>query len=632
MNLPLDSSQSSRRTPEGGDVLSTGRRRRPRLAVVLIGGVVLAALGVFVAAHLLDAARAGNAGRAALTRAEAELSARRLAEGRTSLEVARASFARTQEEVAALGPLAGLARRTPLIGRQVRAVDAFADAGLGLSGAGLNLLEAAGALANPSDQRLPVSAALDALRSTHASLAPAVAAIQQAADRVADVKGSWLLPPLSRARDDLSRRLPRIRTRAESAEEGTAALIAFAGGSGPKRYLFLSQNPDEVRPTGGFIGTYGVLTADAGRINLERYDGIETWLVSRPAVHVPAAEAGSPFRLRNPPLPRSLANVNSGPDWPEAARLAAQLWERGGEAPVDGVVSFTPAFLGRILSVTGPVTIPAYGETVTAANLNERLDFQTHHAPPPQGARPKDFVAIVAETVMQRLLEAPSSQWEQLSAAMGQAFDAREAVAWSKDAQVADALAARKWDGAFPAFNGDFFFNSEFAYASKNGRGIRRTYDHHVGLRPDGSAQVVTRMTITNTEPRQRAFNESTLAYHTIYGSEGAVLDQGASDPFGFPEPAVAGHPAAGWFKAARPDGGQDTLTVVWNVPNLVRWVKDGTWQYALKWLHQPDHTGDVVKLIVDLPAGWRWAGDAPPAQFSLDQDFEGRWMIAAGG
>jgi len=591
---------------------------------------MLVALATFVSLHVLDAARAGNLGRAALTRAEADLSARRLAEGRTNLNVAKEAFARTQEEVAAMGPLAGVARRTPLVGRQVRAADAFADAGLALSDAGLNLMDAAGALVDPSDQRLPVSEALRVLRSTHASLVPAVTAIEHAATRVDGVKESWLLPPLSRARDDLSRRLPRIRRQAESAEDGMGALIAFAGGSGPKRYLFLSQNPDEVRPTGGFIGTYGVLTADAGHIDLERYDGIETWIGARPNLRVPAEEAGSPFRFRNPPLPRTLANVNSGPDWPEAARLAARLWEQGGEAPVDGVVSFTPGFLAGILSVTGPVTIPSYGETVTAANLHDRLDFQTHQARPPPGSRPKDFVAIVAETVMQRLLAAPSSQWEQLGRVMGQAFDAREAVAWSKDPQVAEALAARRWDGAFRPFTGDSFFNSEFAYVSKNGRGIRRTYDHHVGIRPDGSAQVVTRMTITNTGPAQAEYNRSTLAYHTIYGPQGAVLDQGASDPFGFPEPAVAGHPATGWFKAAPPDGGQDSLTVVWNVPGLARWVKDGTWQYALRWRSLPDHTGDIVNLTVDLPAGWRWAAEPPPAQFSLDRDVEGAWLIAS--
>ena len=410
-----------------------------------------------------------------------------------------------------------------------------------------------------------------------------------------------------------------------------AALITFAGGSAPKRYLFLSQNPDEVRPTGGFIGTYGVLTAEGGHIALERYDGIETWTRARPDVQIPVEEIGSLFRFRNPPFPRTLANVNSTPDWPVAARRAAELWVRGGEKPVDGVISFTPGFLGRILAVTGPVDVPAYGETVTAANLNQRLDFHTHQAKPAPGTDRKDFVAAVAEVVMQRLLEAPSSKWEALGRAMGQAFDAREAVAWSTDEQVTKALADRHWDGAFPHFTGDFFFNSEFAFASKNGRDIRRAYNHDVALRPDGSARITTTMTVTNPAPAEEVFNESTFAYHTIYGPEGARLDEWASDPFGFPEPAVAGHPAAGWFKAAGPDGGQVTLTVVWEAPGVARWVKDGTWRYALRWRNLPDHTGDTVKLTVHLPEGWRWKADPPPAEFSLDREMVGAWELATG-
>lgn len=580
---------------------------------------------------MLDAAQAGTRGRDALTRAEADLKARRLDAGRSNLAEAKAAFSETRAEVRALGPLAAVARRTPLIGRQVRAVDAFAEAGLALSGAGLDLVNAASALTNPSDQQLPVSAAVDALRSTHSSLVPAVSAIDLASTRVSDVKGSFLLGPLSKARRDLSGRLPKIRAQAVSAEQGISALIDFAGGSGPKRYLFLSQNPDEVRPTGGFIGTYGLLSADNGRIELDRYDAIESWTFPRPEAAIPPTEAGSPFRFLSPPTPQRLANVNSGPDWPTAARLAAQLWERGGEGPVDGVISFTPGFLGRILSVVGPVTLPTYGETVTSANLNERLDFQTHQAPPPPGAKPKDFVAVLAETIMQRLLDAPTSQWEPLGQAMGKAFDAREALAWSKDEKVAKALSDRRWDGAFPSFEGDFFFNSEFAFASKNGRGIRRAFDHHVSLQPDGSARITTKMTLTNTEPPERGNNESTLAYHTIYGPQGAVIDPAASDPFGVREPAVAGHPAMGWFRAARPGGGQETLTVVWDAPSVARPMSDWTWHYSLLWPYLPDHIGDTVNLTVELPAGWEWKGDPPPTQFALDRDFHGSWSMSAG-
>jgi hypothetical protein len=591
-------------------------------------GVAVVVLAGFSLLHARAAARAAGEGKAALIRAEAALSARSLDAARAHLGAAQAAFAEAQAEIQALGPVASVARRVPVVGNQMKAVDTFAAAGLGLARAALPLVDAADAVINPADEDTPISAAMDALRSTQASLAPAVAAIRQASERVLELRGSFLVGPLAQARDDLVTRLPRIQARAESAGNGLGALMAFAGESGPKRYLFLSQNPDEIRPTGGFIGTYGVLTAEQGRLRLERYDAIEEWTRAHPQVWVPLEEVGSPFRFHNPPLRRTLSNVNSTPDWPQAAALAANLWKAAGEEPVDGVISFTPGFMRRVLSVVGAVEVPGYGETVTAANMYDRLDFYTHQLPPPPGTGRKDFVAAVAEVVMQRLLEVPASKWEPLGQAMAEAFDAREALAWSADPAVATVLAERAWDGAFPAHRGDFFYSSEFAYISKNGRAIRRAYDHHVELRPDGGARVSTQVTITNTGPPDPRYNASSLAYITIYGPEGATLDQAASDPFGFLEPSLGGHPATGWFKAAAPAGGQEALKVVWDAPGLLERTDDRGWEYRLRWMHAPDHTGDVVNLRVDPPAGWRWADGAPPAQFSLDTEFRGAWRL----
>jgi hypothetical protein len=191
-------------------------------------------------------------------------------------------------------------------------------------------------------------------------------------------------------------------------------------------------------------------------------------------------------------------------------------------------------------------------------------------------------------------------------------------------------LAVRHWDGAFPAQPGDFFFNSEFEFAAKNGRGLRRVYDHGVTIKADGSARVVTKMTVTNTEPADAVNNAAgSLGYMTIYGPDGAVLDESGSDYFAVSEAPMAGHPATGWFRAAAPSGGQTTLTVVWNVPGVVKQQPDGSWRYDLRWLHLPDHVGDVVNLTVAIPPGWRWTGDAPPRQFSLDSEFRGSWLLS---
>ena len=609
-------------------MLKRQRNARRRLVGVIAGSALLLVAG-FTLFHVLAAASAGSRGRSALTRAEANLSARQLDAARNDLDVAHAAFTDTRSEISALGPIASVARRVPVLGNHVKAVDTFANVGITLSSAAQGLVDAADTIINPANERLPISEAMTALRETQRSLGPAAAAVSQASEEVARLKDWFLIGPLGDARDDLVTRLPRIHARAMSADHGLSALIAFAGESAPKRYLFLSQNPDEVRPTGGFIGTYGVFTANGGVMKLERYDDIHRWALPRPQADVPVEQVGSPYQYHDPPLRRTIANVNTGPHWPHAAELAANRWRAGGEEPVDGVISFTPAVMGRILGVVGPVSIPAYGETVTAQNIIERLDFHTH-ADLSNPDR-KDFVGVVAEIVLRKLLDAPASQWEPLGQAMGQAFDAREAVAWSADPAVASVLAERKWDGAFPSHTGDFFFNSEFEYVAKNGRGIRREYDHHVAVRPDGSARITTKLTLTNTEPPDPFTNASTTAYMTIYGPEGAVLDAGASDPFPFKEPALAGHPATGWFKGAAPGGGQTTLTVVWDVPKLVQQLGKGRWEYSLRWRNLPDHTGDKVRLRVDLPASWTWANGPPPAEFSLDMEMIGSWRLASG-
>jgi hypothetical protein len=599
------------------------RQRKRRQRILLIAAVLLFAIGSYGAFRTVRAARMAIDGKAAMLRAETAFEGRHLRDAKADLGAAHREFSGMRRELRGLGPLRLAAKAVPLLRLQVRGVEAFSDAGVLLSTAGLQLVDAAQSVIEPSDQNGPVSDALEALRRIQGPVSDGKAMLDEAVARVRSLDGYRLLGPLEAARKDLNRRLPRISELATSADRGVGAMITFIGGSGPRRYLLLSQNPDEVRPTGGYIGTYGVIGAEPGRLLLERYEPTENWTRAHPDAVVPPEQRSSAFRFD--PAPQSLANVNATPDFPTAARLAASLWERGGERPVDGVITVLPEFLAKVLRALGPVLVPSYGETVTADNVIERFDFYTRQAEQNELTltERKQFVAELAEVVTQRVLEAPASQWDPLARAIGEAFDARAAMAWSQDADVAQALAAEAWDGTFPATVGDFFYNAELAYASKNGRALKRTFDHRVVLRPDGSGEVTTKMTLANTEPA-RVLNPSSLSYITFYGPTGAVLDPKSDKPDGA-EPAVAGHPAAAWYRAAPPLG-ETTVTVVWQVPSLARKLADGSWEYGLWWMGLPDHSGDVLNLQVELPPGFRWSGPAPPARTELTEDLIGIW------
>jgi hypothetical protein len=551
-----------------------------------------------------------------------------LAATRTHLTAADQSLRAMKRKLDGMGPIVAVAKLIPIVRSQVIAVETFQSAGIILTQAGLRLTEATQKVLDESTGSTPVSGAVEKLRAINASLSSGAESLRVAEHKVTALKGRWLIGPIATARDDLNRRLPSYERRAASASDGLTALIAFAGGNGPRRYLFLSQNPDEIRPTGGYIGTYGLISATADTLSLERFEDSHNFLDAHPNAVLPAAQAGSPFRFAAPPLPQSLTNVNNLPDFGSAANLAVQLWNGSGEPHVDGVASVTPSFLSRILAALGPVDVPDYGETVDSGNLIARFDFYTEQLNEDSTAETirKGFVTSLAEQVMKKVLAAPSSRWQALARAVAQAFNAREAMAWSTDDQVLSALRSRGWDNTLPAASGDFVYNAEFSYAAKIDRSLRRQFDHHVELRPDGSARITTTMVVNN--PKPRGFNNpGSLSYITVYGPNGAVLDQSSDSPQSV-EPALAGHPAAGWFVGA-PPGGRAKLTVVWNVPNLLRKGPNGTREFSLWWLHLPDHAGDVLNLRVDPPPGWHWKGSAPPSQVSLDQDVKGTWVLA---
>ena len=608
---------------------AAGARRTHRIALVVgvvafLGLAALVAVFVFVRAD--RAARAAAQGKSALLEAENDLRAHRIAATRGDLDTARAAFGRVHAEIHSLGPLRTVGEHVPFLRVQLRAAETFASAGDLLTQGASGVTDASAAVLDPPDPHLPLSAAANDLQGIRVALDGGIADIDAANARLLTLNGKRLIGPLDSARRQAGKELPVAQRRAVSADEGLAALIDFTGGNGPRRYLIFSQNPDEPRPTGGFIGSYGVLSTNSGHVTLERYASIESWYQAHSATELPATRAPTPFKISDPPVAQSFANVNATADWPSAARLAMSMWQSGGEAPVDGVVSITPEFLSRVLGVLGPVVVPGYPETITSANVVARIDYHTHLEAVAPGANRKDFIVELSRVVVQKLLDAPAATWDPLGRAVSAAFDAREAMAWGQQAVVQRAVTAREWAGVLPATTGDFFYDGEFAYAAKNGRGLKRTFDHVVTVQPDGSGRVTTTVTIANTEPFSPTSNIDSLSYLTFYGPAGARLLSSSRLPDAA-EPSLSGHPAEGWDLSAPPLGAT-TLTFTWSVPGLVVRHSDGTWHLQFQWMHLPAHTGDTLRLRVDLPSGWRWKGPAPPAVISLDRDVVNTWAF----
>jgi hypothetical protein len=160
-----------------------------------------------------------------------------------------------------------------------------------------------------------------------------------------------LTPEVRDLLDDLDRFLPLL-------EDGlTVGLelprVLGATDEGPKTYLLLVQNEDELRPTGGFITAAGTLLLQDGKIsNLEfsNSGNADDWTKPYPT---------APWQLReymNSPV-LIFRDANWFVDYRTAARYVEHLYSYSSNHSVDGVIAFDQQTLVEILRITGPIQV-----------------------------------------------------------------------------------------------------------------------------------------------------------------------------------------------------------------------------------------------------------------------------------
>lgn len=206
---------------------------------------------------------------------------------------------------------------------------------------------------------------------------------------------------------ELQTLLPTFIASAKNVTEFSDTLATLLGAEGKKRYLLLFQNNTEVRPTGGFIGSFAVLDVSHGDItNME----------------VPA---GGSYDLQGSlkenivaPLPLQLISArwefqdsNWFPDFPTSARQALEFYYDAGGPTVDGVVAVNATFVSSLLDLLGPVEMSEYDRTIDSENFlfeTQKMveyDYAAYQKPDEtrDEAAPKAFIGDLAGTLLGRI-------------------------------------------------------------------------------------------------------------------------------------------------------------------------------------------------------------------------------------
>lgn len=156
----------------------------------------------------------------------------------------------------------------------------------------------------------------------------------------------------------------------------------------PGHYLVLFQNNAELRPSGGFIGSFAVV--DIGMFGINRYK-IDTNIYKRDNAFIEQYSIQPPAALlRNLGLGTKWAmrDANWDLDFRDAAARTAWFYEQEGGESVDGVIAINASVVQDVLQLTGPMTLPS---------LNGLLSSDT-------------YFAVLAQEVEQDYFKDPKQQ------------------------------------------------------------------------------------------------------------------------------------------------------------------------------------------------------------------------------
>ncbi len=207
------------------------------------------------------------------------------------------------------------------------------------------------------------------------------------------------LQPLPRL-SSLLTRVNMARAFAQKISPLITSLPELLSLSGKETILLLLQDPAELRPTGGFLSHFALLSVDSGRLtNVQIYDTATTDSQLRGQISPPTdlarAIGESSWFLRD---------ANWDPDFPSSA--ARTVWFVNKELSVfpDRVVSVHLGTLVELLSVVGPLRLSELNLTITKQNFFSQ--YLTH----------PDFLSVFYQHFFEQLR---SLNLSQLSAVIG---------------------------------------------------------------------------------------------------------------------------------------------------------------------------------------------------------------------
>ena len=464
---------------------------------------------------------------------------------KTQAESAQDEFLNAQKHLGGTG----FWRDMPYLGAQIRGLQDSAQVGAQTLDGIQDILEVASAMQEAlffvaktqsgSSVNVAQGVSLQKLsaqekRALLASLYDSLPDIRLARDKIDIALAMWdglsqdqLAEPIRDALEPMAELLPILQ---QSLEQGVPLIEVFVpllGYPKPQSYVIATQNADEIRPAGGFIGSALTVKIDAGHFN--DYQFYDIYSIDNPVSGVWQETPPAPLEEHLGVTRWFMRDANWSPDFPTSAERVLDFYERERELvlpqqpQVTGFIALEPGFFESLLTFTGPIVVD--GKTFNEANFMDVLQYEVEMAPGITVENRKELMGKVADAIVVKIQNLPRSEWPKLLNIITTALNQKQILIYNRDSELQALVDARDWSGRAKPVIGDFLWivDANLAALKTDGvmnKSIQYTLDARDIVNPRANVTLKyqnTNNTITWRYTRYRS-------YTRVYVPEGSQL------------------------------------------------------------------------------------------------------------
>lgn len=321
---------------------------------------------------------------------------------------------------------------------------------------------------------------------------------------------------------ELQQRAPQVAASMAEYVQFVDTFSLILGGQEKMRYLAVFQNNTELRPTGGFMGSFAEMDVDRGEV-------VRMFVPTGGTYDVQGqlqAYVAAPGPLQLLKARWEFQDANWFPDFPSSAKKMRWFYSESGGPTVDGVVAVNATFVADLLRLLGPVEMPKYGRTFDAENFVFETQKIVELEYDKVDNAPKEVIGDLAPILLDRMQTADTQTLMAVVDLIAKGLKEKDILLNFRDNDLQASIESLGWSGAVKQTSGDYLMvvNTNLGGGKTDGV-IDQDVQVDVNIAADGSLENTVTITKTHRGMKTALFSGSNnVDYLRLYVPRGSEL------------------------------------------------------------------------------------------------------------